>query len=273
MPPNRIQSRENARLKLARKVREGGPSEHMFVEGVRLAEETLSSPVAVEFCLIRIGFGDSPRERALLQALGERDVDIFELPTPVFSSISETRSSQGIVLICRQPAHDRTSFEKAVKSRIAAFPTVIMLTNVNNPSNLGAVIRSVEAAGASGAIISRGSANVFSSRSLRSSMGSAFRLPIWSGVDEQDVIEWSHDQGYLLTASAVEALVPYTELDWAKPRVLILGSEAHGIHGDLLAVADETIYIPMGSDVESLNLAVAAGVVLFEARRQVLAGR
>jgi len=102
---------------------------------------------------------------------------------------------------------------------------------------------------------------------LRSSMGSAFRLPIWDNADEKEVLEWAREKGLSVVAAAGSGESDYTLVDWTKRTLLIFGSEAHGLDSKLLEGA-MTVRIPMNEHVESLNLAVSAGVILFEARRQ-----
>jgi TrmH family RNA methyltransferase len=265
----KIASRDNARLKLARKVRDGNADELIFVEGLRLAEEAARSNLAVEYCVVTPTYGNDEREGRLLESLSRTGVAILEADARAFASIAKTRSPQGIILICGRPATDRAAFRERIDPRRSYVRAIVMLHEVNNPSNLGAVIRTAEAAGIEGIILSNGSTDVFAPKSLRASMGSAFRLPIWSSADVDDVFEFAKGAGYSTTAVALNAQCEYTQIDWKAPRLLVFGSEAHGLSSSVIAQVDETISIPMNAEVESLNLAVAAGVVLFEARRQV----
>ena len=148
-------------------------------------------------------------------------------------------------------------------------PLVVMLNEVNNPANLGAVIRTAAAASASGVIVSTRSADVFSPKALRGSMGSAFRIPIWANAEPADVIDWAASQGFSTVGAAASAERSYTEHDWTTPNLVVMGSEAHGIPNETGKRLDKKIRISIDETVESLNLAVATGVILFEARRQV----
>jgi len=264
----KIVSRDNARLKLARKARDGQTDDLIFVEGFRLAAEAASSRLEIEFCVISSDFGNDQREENLLALLSDGGVEILETDERVFASIAETRSPQGIILICKRPATHRAKFQENIDLRQAEVGSIAMLHEVNNPSNLGAVLRTAEAAGVTGLIVSSGSTDVFSPKSLRASMGSAFRLPIWSDARLDEVIEFAKQEGYALAAVALNARAEYTKIDWQKPRLLVFGSEAHGLPPRILNKMEETVSIPMHAKVESLNLAVAAGVILFEARRQ-----
>jgi TrmH family RNA methyltransferase len=210
------------------------------------------------------------RTGKLVRILAARKTEIAEVPIRLFSAIAETKNSQGLALICSRPADDRVSFENLTRGVTTTIPVIILLSNINNPSNLGAVIRSAEAAGAVGVIVSNGSADAFSPKALRATMGSGFRLPIWQGPLMAEAIRWAKQTGYEITVATGDASISYVDTDLTKPRLLMFGSEAHGVSEDVLAAADSRIRIPMTSPVESLNLAVSAGVILFEARRQAI---
>lgn len=271
MDPQKIDSRDNPRLKHARKVRDGLERFHIFVEGLRLAEEAVRSGIEISECLIETNFEDRERIASLVEEIQNKTRDVFELSRKSFESIADTKTSQGIVLVCKRPSSDFGTFDRALSSRPGFLPLIIMLTEINNPANLGAVIRTAEAAGARGVIVSTQSADVFSSKALRGSMGSAFRLPIWAGAEISEVVNWALRNRLSLVGAVPKATMNYTEIDWSLPRLLVLGSEAHGISPEIERILNHRITIAMADEVESLNLAVAAGVLMFEARRQWMA--
>ena len=125
-----------------------------------------------------------------------------------------------------------------------------------------------EAADIAGMVISPRSADVFSPKAIRASMGAVFRMPVWEGAEFSQLTVWSEQNGLMVTASDVSADSSYTDIDWKIPRSLVIGSEAHGLEADELASVADKILIPMANGVESLNLAVATGIMLFEAKRQ-----
>jgi TrmH family RNA methyltransferase len=139
---------------------------------------------------------------------------------------------------------------------------------VNNPSNAGAMLRVADAAGATGAVATGGSTDLFSPKSLRGSMGSAFRLPLWTGPTLQEVSAWCEARGVRPVAAATDAPQTHTTLDWTGPRAIIVGPEAGGLTPEETRAAAERVRIPMRAPVESLNVAVALGVLLYEAARQ-----
>ena len=267
MNSQKIESKDNPRLKLARKIRDGLEPAFIFVEGVRLAEEAVRSNLAIEFCMFERSTEAESRQSELLESIWSKTTNIFEVDESLFFAISDTRSPQGIILICKRPKADWAYFDDERERRSAVLPLTVLLSEVNNPSNLGAVVRAAEAAGV---IVSKNSADIFSPKTLRGSMGSTFRMPIWAGATNMEVIEWARSKGISTAGATAGVARSYTELDWSKPRMLVLGSEAHGIPADVESMLDERISIPMDPNVESLNLAVAAGIILFEARRQVV---
>jgi RNA methyltransferase, TrmH family len=265
----KITSRENAKLKLARRVRDGREQDLIFVEGVRLAEEVLRARVEIGEVFISEEFNRNSRAEGLIQTFQEKNLSISEVSEKLFGSIAETKTSQGIILICEKPAASKPDFETGFSGADNKLPIVVLLHEINNPSNLGAILRTAEAVDVAGVIISKSSADVFSPKSLRASMGASLRLNIWSNAGFEEVLAWARAKNLVSTAADINAEKSYTEIDWRRPRLLIFGSEAHGLSAEEFQKIDESLVIPMANAVESLNLAVSCGIILFEARRQV----
>ncbi len=101
-------------------------------------------------------------------------------------------------------------------------------------------------------------------------MGASLRLPIWNNVDYFEALDWAKEKNLISICADINAEKSYAEIDWRKPRLLIFGSEAHGLSEQERAKVDQSLIIPMENEVESLNLAVACGVILFEAKRQIM---
>src|SRR5262249_33000786 len=154
-------------------------------------------------------------------------------------------SSQGIVLICERPAADKTSFEQTLERSASKIPLLLVLSEINNPSNLGAVVRTSEAAGSAGIIVTENSADIFSPRALRGAMGSSFRVPIWENASIIEIVDWGKRHGYRICAASGDGSAIFSEIDWTKPRILVFGSEAHGIGEEIVEAVDSTVRIPM----------------------------
>ena len=252
-----ITSRDNGRLMAARRVRDGRDKFRIFIEGRRLAEEAVSAGLKITECFLSDEFEDA----GLVASI---DAPTFRMSAKVFKTVADTETPQGIILVAERA--------ERVREVVADLPITIFLSEVNNPSNLGAIIRTAEAAGVGHVILSKGSADPYSPKALRASMGSAFRLGILEGATIEDAVSVAHHKGGVVTGSSLDGAASYLDIDWLRPRMLVFGSEAHGLSDGERKHLDETIRIPMTSDIESLNLAVSAGIILFEARRQFTIG-
>lgn len=253
-----ITSRDNQKLKFARSVRDGREPAYIFLEGGRLAKEGLRSGLEIVDTLISESFEKS-----------EQHADAIVVADKIFGSITDTKNSQGIVVIAKRPD---TSIERIENpgSNASSIPVVLFLKEINNPSNLGAIMRTAEAAGVQGIIVSNGSADPFSPKALRAGMGSNLRLPVCEDFGLAEALEWARGRGIMTTAADINGERAYTAIDWNEPRLLVFGSEAHGLSAGDREKIEDIVNIPMMAQVESLNLAVASGIILFEARRQVL---
>jgi TrmH family RNA methyltransferase len=261
-----ITSRDNALVKRARAVRDQLTGEQIFVEGLRLCEEATAafSPDVIEAVIHTERISQDERGAKLLAGLKTRGVRASIVSESVFASISDTKTPQGIILLVKRPRTERG----ALKLSSGEAPLIVVLHLVNNPSNAGAIIRTAEAAGATGAILTEGTTDIFSPKALRGAMGSSFRLPLWTGARFSEALLWCKEQGISTISASLGAERTHTELDWTRPCALIVGSESRGLTTEEIALADEALRIPMRAPVESLNVAVAAAIVLYEAARQ-----
>jgi TrmH family RNA methyltransferase len=263
MTTESITSRKNPLAQRARAVRDGREREFVFVEGVRLCEEALRASLVFEAVLYTRTLADDGRGHTLLERLREVCQNTHAVSEDVLESVSDTKTPQGVVALARRP---RTGSE--LLERAEGVPLVVVLHKANNPSNAGAVLRVAEAAGATGVVMTKGSTDPLSPKSLRGSMGSAFRLPLWTGPTLEEALGWCVERGIGTVATAAGAPHLHTQIDWAPPRAVLLGPEAGGLSADELRAAVEAVRIPMREPVESLNLATALAVVLYEAARQ-----
>jgi TrmH family RNA methyltransferase len=258
-----ITSRKNPLAQRARSVREGRERESVFVEGVRLCEEALRAGAGFDFALHTRQLEEGGRGARLLASLREAGARVVAVSDDVLGSVSDTKTPQGVVAVARRPASGPEVLE-----RVTSTPLLVILHRANNPSNAGAALRVAEAAGATGVVATRGSADLFSPKSLRGSMGSAFRLPVWAGATFEEALGWCAARGVRATATDLKADRTHTEVDWTTPRAVVLGPEAGGLSGEEVRACAESLRIPMREPVESLNLTTALAVILYEAARQ-----
>lgn len=258
-----ITSRKNPLAQRARAARDGRERESVFVEGVRLCEEALGASVEFELVLYTRFLAADARGASLLERLRGACRAAQAVSEDVLESVSDTKTPQGVVALARRPETGRGVVERA-----AGVPLVVVVHKANNPSNAGAMLRVAEAAGATGVVLTKGSTDPLSAKALRGSMGSALRLPLWTGATFEEALGWCAGREIRPVCTAAWAPAAHTEVDWRTPRAVVVGPEAGGLSEEEARAAAECVRIPMRAPVESLNVATALAVVLYEAARQ-----
>lgn len=259
-----ITSRDNFLLRRARAVRDGKIEELIFVEGLRLCEEAFLSKLSIDAVIFSEELARKEKAARLIEELGRVCKQASSVSEKLLESISYTRTPQGIVVLATRPVSDKVTFEAAQPST----PLLVLMHEINNPVNVGAILRTAEAAGATGVLVTGNTADPFSPKALRGAMGSAFRLPVWTGTTYTEALQWCASHGIETVGADVEGSVSYTDIDWTAPAALIVGRESAGLSHAELSHAKTVVRIPMHGRVESLNVGVAAAIVLYEAARQ-----
>lgn len=261
---DQITSRDNSLLRQARAVRDGKIEELIFVEGLRLCDEARRSKLNIEAVIVSEELLRKERVAGTIAELSGVSKRTASVSEKLLESISYTKTPQGIVVLAERP----DSSETHLAASLTAEPLLVVLHQINNPVNVGAILRTAEAAGATGVIATKNTSDPFSPKSLRGAMGSAFRLPIWSGASYDEAIEWGREREIAAVCADADADTDYTDVDWTRAIALVLGPESAGFNTEELMNADRSVRIPMRGLAESLNVSVAAGILLFEAARQ-----
>jgi len=260
-----ITSVSNPRIKQLRSLlanRKDRRRERLFViEGVRLVMEALQSgarPVSVVYDPEHLE--QSERGRAVLDQVQDLRGAYVAAPE-VIAAVSDTVTPQGIVAAVGWPE---------LEARPGGIQLV--LDAVQDPGNVGTLLRSAEAVGVSEVFCVSGTADVYSPKVVRAAMGAHFRLPLRQDLswDEADTLLAASDHVYV---AEMDGNMPYYAADWRQRATLIIGNEANGVTDEARARATKSIMIPMAPEVESLNAAVAGSIILFEAARQRRLGR
>jgi TrmH family RNA methyltransferase len=270
-PGELVTSRANALVKRLRQLKQradpaGGLA---LIEGPRLLAEALAAGTRVVTVAASARLTRTPDGVELLARLARQGIEVRWLDEALLASLSEVESAQGALALIERPRFDEAHLFAA-----AAAPLLLVAVAVQNPGNLGALLRTAEAAGAHGAYLTQGCADILGWKALRGSMGSALRLPHVAGLALSDVLARMRARGVGIAAAALDTgsasrpSLPYTACDWRTPWALLVGNEGAGLPQEALDAADLHLAIPMAGAVESLNVGVAAGVLLFEAARQ-----
>ena len=199
---------------------------------------------------------------ALADRLAAGGTRVVRATESVMAAMSPARTPSGAIAIAERPGSTPSCIFEPAPS------LAVMLIGVQDPGNVGAVLRVAEAAGATGVLVSSDSADPFGWKALRGSMGSAFRLPVSAPSSVAEGIAQARERGVRLIGTAPRARTSVYDADLKRSVAFVIGGEGRGLPAVIESAVDEMIAIPMHSPVESLNVAVATGVVLYEARRQ-----
>ena len=273
MPTDRLTSPQNPRIKALLRLQQK-PAERRvqgltLVEGLRelvVAAEAGVAIAALYTCPELAGPGVYPALQALL-ASQPRPPEWLELAPPVFEKLAYRDGSDGVVALVRPPA--------ATLNRLLLppAPLLLLVEAVEKPGNLGALLRTADAAAVDAVLVLDARADVWSPNVIRASIGCAFTRPLVA-VGRDEGFRWLRERGIRTFAAALTPRArPYTEVDFRGPTALLLGTEADGLTPEALTLADETIIIPMRGRIDSLNVSVAAAILTFEAVRQRLKNR
>ena len=182
----------------------------------------------------------------------------------VFDSISDTKTPQGVLAVAKRKEY---TLENILKNAQEPF-SLLILDGLQDPGNLGTLVRAGEGAGISGIIMSENTVDIYNPKVIRSTMGSIFRVPFIYVKDLKEVIDKLNSKGISVYASSLEGAIEYDRPDYKKDTAFIIGNEAAGISKEILDITDKKIKIPMLGEVESLNAAVAGSILMYEAVRQ-----
>jgi len=188
----------------------------------------------------------------------------FTTTEDLFSRLSETKSPQGIMAVAGMPKHDLNAIFTKPN------PMVIICDGISDPGNMGTIIRTADAAGACGVLLSKGCVDPFNPKTVRSTMASLFNVPLVIGDRAVNYIEFAKASGVTVIAGDPYATSSLYEIDYTGAVAIIIGNEAHGISAEAMDMVDVKVNIPLIGKAESLNAAVAAAVFMYEAVRQRL---
>ena len=231
------------------------------LEGVRLVEEALAAGLEFKGALVSPDLARTTRGQALTAELASHAIPVEEVGARVFGDLAGTEAPQGILAIV-QP---RTWTLAELKSG-----PLLVVDGVQDPGNVGTLIRTAHALGASASVLLRGSADPMNSKALRAAMGATFRHPVVQ-LDDAPFIAWAREHNLVLWASAADGAPIARVLESrSEPKELIaviVGNEGAGIRPQLNAIAAQRVAIPLAHGAESLNVAIAAGILLYEVVR------
>ena len=270
MPFRIVQSKQNQRLKDLRRALTHpgaqsravvGPNSRSLagIEGPNLLEEALRAGLHVPCVFVAQG------SESLLDVLPlPAETEVLLVPRDLLDSALSTETPQPVAALVELP---EWTWADILATRPKAAPLLIILASLQDPGNLGTILRSAEAFGATGVLSLPGTVSAWNPKAGRASAGSVFRLPLLS-VTADDSFAHLHQAGVKIWTTAVHGAEPAGRIDLSQPVAIVIGNEGNGVPDELAAQADGALTIPCPGPVESLNAAIAASILLYEASRQ-----
>lgn len=258
-----INSIKNERIRRYRRLRKRHfryKEQRFLVEGSRAVREALYSHREIE-CIICDQRGGKDLE-AYADLIRERDISCYSVTDEVMTALSTTVTPQGITAICHMLHMDMAEL-------LDLHPSFLLVANrVRDPGNLGNMVRVADAAGTEGMIICKESVDIYNPKTVRSTAGSIFHLPISINMGIAEAVRNLHESGYTVYAADAHQGSNMWEIEWPDRLALVMGNEAWGMPEEEGALADAKVRVPLFGKAESLNVSAAAAVLLYEVRRR-----
>lgn len=255
-----ITSEANAQVKevirLQKNAKERRKQKLFVAEGVKLAKEA-----AFYGRLQKVYVSETMWKKEVLASFFQ-NCSYEVVADRVFAAMSETVTPQGMLALVQMPSYDIETILADEKK------SILFLDDLRDPGNLGTILRTAEGAGMSGVILSRESVDLFNPKAVRSTMGAIFRVPFYYAEDLARIIDCLKQRQIPVYGTMMQGSIVYDEPDYRMGAGIVIGNEANGISEKVAAHLTQTIYIPMGGSLESLNAAVSAAVLMYEVARQ-----
>jgi TrmH family RNA methyltransferase len=251
----KIDSIQNPRVKQWKKLhmkKERDKIGKFLIEGFHLVEEALKKKDLIQELIVS-------EETVLPTDWNVDNIEIYVVSPYIMEAISDTETPQGIAAVCEKNENQRVLLKNG---------KFLLLDGVQDPGNLGTIIRTADAAGIDAVILGEGCVDVYNSKVLRSTQGAVFHLPIIKGK-LADWIRQLKENGVPVYGTSLKDAVPYHEVQPTGAFALLVGNEGNGVREELLAACDTNLYIPIYGQAESLNVSVAAGILTYYLRTQV----
>lgn len=230
-----------------------------MAEGPKLLAEALAAGAGIDTVFVDPAAA-SAAHLALVERAAARGASVIEVAPGVLARAADTVTPQPVAAVAAM-AH-------VPLGALAVQGLVVVCAGLSDPGNAGSIVRSAAASGASGVVFGAGGVDLYNPKAVRASAGAVFRLPVVAGLSAAEALAGLGAAGFVRLAAVVRGGADHDRIDWSRPSAVVVGSESHGVDADLGAYLDAAVTVPMDAGSESLNAAMAATVVCFEAARQ-----
>lgn len=254
-----IESKENILYKETKKLkdrRNRNKSNKYIIEGFRLVQEAFKAELPIDY-VIFTKYGNEKRNEYLSDYINE-SVKTYEMSDSLFKELVSTENPQGILAVI--------SMENKPLKYDGNF--YLLCDKVQDPGNLGTIIRTAHAAGVNGIILTKGTVDIYNEKTIRSTMGSLFYVPIYYDNESLSLVRELKDKGFNLVVTSLDTNKDFFEEDLKGRVILTVGNEGNGVSHEVFELADTKVKIPMPGNAESLNVAIATSIIMYEKVRQ-----
>jgi len=260
-----LQNKWVKKIKALQQRKERTKEKTFLLEGIRLVEEAIAVSWPLQLAAYTPKFLDNSRGKEIFQTLQKNRIPLICITEEIMEKIGETENSQGILAVAREKEMGWQTWWPEGKKML-----LVIVDGVQDPGNLGTIIRTADATGVQGVLLTKGTVDLYNPKTIRSTMGSIFHLPILKIENLTQFLQQLKEKKVKLVVGDVQASQYCFRQDYRGSLAIGLGNEGCGPSQELKAAADQLTKIPLPGQAESFNVAVAAGILLYEVTRQRL---
>ncbi len=255
-----ITSENNERVKNLKKLyrkKQRKEQGKFILEGYRVIDEALKARAEVDLVYLTSDFATTPEGKDIINRIKPEKVVLLDIR--ILNKIADTTSPQGIIAVANEPGY-------IIDDLFVDANLILVLDRLQDPGNMGTIIRTAVAAGVNGIITLKGCVDIYNLKVLRATMGAVFSIPIITDIEFKEFKRVIREKAadFLLVSTDTSAKGYYTEYEYEKPVLLVVGNEANGIREELLKMSNMVIKIPIYGQIESLNAAIATGIIVYK---------
>lgn len=261
-----IKSKDNSKIKYIRSlnIKKNRENANVFVvEGIKFVQESINENADIKFVLMSETISQKNEIFNLIQVLKEKEIDCFFCEDNIFSSVTETINAQGILSVVSKCFYDK---EKILND----YNFMIMCDRIQDPGNLGTIIRTSDAFGPAVVIMNKGCVDVYNPKVVRATAGAMFRVPLIVGDSSEEIIDYVKKAGFKIISAVINSEFSFENIDKSEKICIVIGNEGQGISSKICEASDMSITVKMPGKAESLNASIAAGICIYEIRKKLL---
>lgn len=259
-----ISSKENSRVKYVRALNLRKNRQDCYVvEGVKFVREAIAHKAEVKYILASGSRAEKDEVAALVAAAKTAGIECCYCEESIFDGISDTINSQGILAVLAKDKYD-------INRILESYNFVVLCDRVQDPGNLGTIIRTADAFGPAAVILNKGCADAYSPKVVRAAAGAMFRVPVIADDSEKSITDYLRAAGFKVFSTVVNSPFSFDDVEKSKRICIVIGNEGQGISQEIIINSDRQITIKMTGRAESLNASVAAGICIYEMRKKLL---